>query len=158
MMATMYTASRLPARRNPETLKIYSETIPLFTPVVASKSQCRRARVPRFHERGLHARLLSSNLGEQIRDENKSPTYNRALHKRGDLPDLSWYNTYHAYADHLQYWDDLAAAFPSNSKSLIWVPPMKAVGSMLSISGATTARRQQTYYLVALYRPCPRVD
>jgi hypothetical protein len=69
-----------------------------------------------FNEMGLDARLLSDDLGAQIRQEDKPPVYKRELHKRGELPDLSWYETYHAYEDHLQYWDDLVAAFPHNSK------------------------------------------
>ncbi|KAL6834328.1 hypothetical protein J3E69DRAFT_377118 [Trichoderma sp. SZMC 28015] len=69
-----------------------------------------------FNELGLNARLLSDDLGELIRRENKAPVYKRWLHKAGHLPDLSWYQTYHPYEDHLQYWDDLAAAFPKNSK------------------------------------------
>lgn len=69
-----------------------------------------------FNELGLNARLLSDDLGELIRRENKAPVYKRWLHKAGHLPDLSWYETYHPYEDHLQYWDDLAAAFPKNSK------------------------------------------
>lgn len=69
-----------------------------------------------FNEMGLSARLLSDDIGSQIRDESKTPTYKRELHRIGELPDLSWYDSYHAYEDHLQYWDDLVAAFPKNSK------------------------------------------
>lgn len=69
-----------------------------------------------FSDLGLDARLLSDDLGAQIRQEDKPPVYKRELHARGELPDLSWYDTYHAYEDHLQYWDDLVAAFPHNSK------------------------------------------
>ncbi|UKZ88823.1 uncharacterized protein TrAFT101_004557 [Trichoderma asperellum] len=72
--------------------------------------------VRNFNELGLNARLLSDDIGSQIRDESKTPTYKRELHKIGELPDLSWYDSFHAYEDHLQYWDDLVAAFPNNSK------------------------------------------
>jgi hypothetical protein len=66
---------------------------------------------------GLKARLLNEDLGRYIRTiDGKASTYNRALHKRGDLPDLSWFDTYHDYDDHLTYWDDLVQAFPKNSK------------------------------------------
>ncbi|KAL9083117.1 MAG: hypothetical protein Q9165_008647 [Trypethelium subeluteriae] len=72
-----------------------------------------------FNALGLKAQLLSIDLGQQIREENKSPTYKRTLHRRsGQLPDLSWFDTYHNYTDHLQYWDDLADAFPANSEKL----------------------------------------
>ncbi|KAL6709267.1 hypothetical protein ACN47E_001674 [Coniothyrium glycines] len=69
-----------------------------------------------FNALGLKARLINADLGRYIRSANKEATYNRNLHKRGELPDLSWFDTYHAYADHLQYWDDLVQAFPDNSK------------------------------------------
>jgi hypothetical protein len=73
--------------------------------------------VDSFKSPGLEARLLNSDLGSFIRStEAKAPTYNNALHKRGELPDLSWYDSYHDYADHLTYWDDLVGAFPDNSE------------------------------------------
>lgn len=69
-----------------------------------------------FNALELKARLLNSNLGEYIRATDKEPIYKRDLHEAGKLPDLSWFDTYHAYDDHLQYWDDLVAAFPENSE------------------------------------------
>lgn len=73
--------------------------------------------VESFTSLGLEARLLNSDLGAFIRStEGKTSTYNNALHKRGELPDLSWFDSYHDYADHLEYWDDLVAAFPDNSE------------------------------------------
>lgn len=70
-----------------------------------------------FESLGLDTRLVNPDLGAHIRSIDSEPTlYNRALHKRGELPDLSWYDTYHPYADHLDYWDDLVHAFPKNSK------------------------------------------
>ena len=75
-----------------------------------------------FNAIGLNARLLSTDLGKQIRDEAKPSVYDRALHKRGELPNLNWYDTYHDYTDHLQYWDDLASAFPNNSEKFVLGP------------------------------------
>lgn len=71
--------------------------------------------VTSFQSLGLKARLINEDLGAYIRATDKEATYNR-LHKRGDLPDLSWFDTYHEYADHLTYWDDLTQAFPDNSE------------------------------------------
>jgi hypothetical protein len=71
-----------------------------------------------FEELGLDARLMSRDLGKQIRDAQKPSVYSRALQKRGELPDLSWFDTYHDYDDHLQYWDDLVAAFPGHSNKI----------------------------------------
>ncbi|KAH6875649.1 carboxypeptidase-like protein A4 precursor [Alternaria rosae] len=71
--------------------------------------------VDAFNALGLKARLVNSDLGHYIRATDKEAVYKRGLHKRGELPDLSWFDTYHPYADHLQYWDDLVKAFPKNS-------------------------------------------
>jgi hypothetical protein len=66
---------------------------------------------------GLKARLVNGDLGAYIRSIDAKPsTYQRGLHKRGALPDLSWFDTYHNYTDHLTYWDDLVHAFKKNAK------------------------------------------
>jgi hypothetical protein len=72
--------------------------------------------VESFEALGFKARLVNANLGSYIRSTDKDAVYKRGLHKPGKLPDLSWFDTYHLYADHLQYWDDLVKAFPKNSK------------------------------------------
>lgn len=73
-----------------------------------------------FQEMRYDATLISKDLGNQIRKAEKAPTYTRALHKRdGELPGLSWFDTYHDYADHLQYWDDLVEAFPNKSQKVL---------------------------------------
>ncbi|KAF1957225.1 hypothetical protein CC80DRAFT_535135 [Byssothecium circinans] len=75
-----------------------------------------RDEVDSFLDLGLNARLVNEDLGKAIRDADKPSLYKRELREPGALPDLSWFDTYHAYADHLQYWDDLVAAFPENSE------------------------------------------
>jgi len=72
--------------------------------------------IDEFHTLGLDARLVNSDLGGYIRSTEKQPVYKRSVSQSGELPDLSWFDTYHAYADHLQYWDDLVTAFPNNTE------------------------------------------
>jgi hypothetical protein len=72
--------------------------------------------VESFKSLGLNARLVNRDLGKYISSASKPVSYNRALHKRGELPDLSWFDTYHEYADHMEYWDNLVTAFPHNSE------------------------------------------
>lgn len=73
--------------------------------------------VAAFNALALDARLVNKDLGSYIRSIDAKPSsYKRGVHRRGELPDLSWFDTYHAYADHLKYWDDLVHAFPKNSK------------------------------------------
>ncbi|KAL8339030.1 hypothetical protein RB598_007377 [Gaeumannomyces tritici] len=75
--------------------------------------------------RGLDAQLLHADLGALIRRESRPGPYVRdggsSLHRRrgevgAALPDMSWFDSYHPYDDHLQYWRDLQAAFPNNSR------------------------------------------
>lgn len=63
------------------------------------------------------AQLLDDDLGRAIRAESEAEK-KPGLTKRGELPDLSWFDSYHAYDDHVQYWRDLHAAFPDNSEWL----------------------------------------
>jgi hypothetical protein len=72
--------------------------------------------VESFEALGLKARLVNADLGSYIRSTDRDAVYERGLHRPGKLPDLSWFNTYHPYADHLQYWDDLIKAFSKNSR------------------------------------------
>ncbi|KAK1574380.1 zinc carboxypeptidase [Colletotrichum navitas] len=60
---------------------------------------------------GLDFRVLRKDLGESISAESQSSsTYKR------DVSDLSWYDSYHPYEDHVRYFADLHDAFPNNSK------------------------------------------
>ncbi|KAF4838814.1 Metallocarboxypeptidase A-like protein [Colletotrichum tropicale] len=70
-----------------------------------------------FEALGLDAQLLSNDLGNQIREESRVIN-STPLTKRGGLPSLSWFDSYHSYDDHVQYWKDLHAAFPNNSEWL----------------------------------------
>lgn len=70
--------------------------------------------VASFQALGLKARLVNNDLGEYIRSVEEPAR--SSLHKRGELPDLSWFDTYHDYNDHLTFWDDLVSAFPKNSE------------------------------------------
>ncbi|KAF3800281.1 putative metallocarboxypeptidase A [Colletotrichum gloeosporioides] len=70
-----------------------------------------------FEALRLDAQLLSNDLGNQIREESRVIS-STPLTKRGGLPSLSWFDSYHSYDDHVQYWKDLHAAFPNNSQWL----------------------------------------
>ncbi|OLN86546.1 Metallocarboxypeptidase A-like protein-like protein 2 [Colletotrichum chlorophyti] len=60
---------------------------------------------------GLDYRILHKDLGQSIAAESVSKTN----YKR-DVDDLSWYDSYHPYADHVQYLTDLQKSFPNNSE------------------------------------------
>lgn len=71
-------------------------------------------------ELGRDATLLSVDLGAQIRAESSPEhnTYRRRKRGSGTLPDLTWFDSYHPYDDHLGWWDDVQAAFPDNSEKI----------------------------------------
>jgi hypothetical protein len=60
---------------------------------------------------GLKYRTLHKDLGKSIEIEKTTKAY-----RKRDINDLSWYDSYHPYADHVQYFADLHAAFPKNSE------------------------------------------
>ncbi|KAI1828242.1 hypothetical protein F4861DRAFT_173421 [Xylaria intraflava] len=67
-----------------------------------------------FEAAGLSATILSHDLGADLNAEGAgASTYKRTA---GSLPSLDWFDSYHAYDDHVQYWADLQAAFPNNSE------------------------------------------
>lgn len=73
--------------------------------------------VQSFEALGLETQLVSSDLGKEISAEALAEKA-APLAKRGELPALSWYDSYHSYDDHVKYWKDLHAAFPNNSEWL----------------------------------------
>lgn len=78
--------------------------------------------VEEFEALHLNARLVNSDLGAYIRsiDAKTSPSdvTGSVLEKRGpgELPDLSWFDGYHAYEEHLKFWDGLVEAFEGNAE------------------------------------------
>ncbi|KAK1580533.1 zinc carboxypeptidase [Colletotrichum navitas] len=70
-----------------------------------------------FKSLDLEKQLLNEDLGKLIRAES-SAQKPASLTKRGELPPLSWFDSYHPYDDHVQYWKNLQTAFPNNSEWL----------------------------------------
>lgn len=60
---------------------------------------------------GLNNRTLHQDLGESIDAEKATKAY-----RKRDIDDLSWYDSYQSYEDHVQYFAGLHAAFPDNSR------------------------------------------
>ncbi|KAI1810184.1 hypothetical protein GGS20DRAFT_219614 [Poronia punctata] len=60
--------------------------------------------------------ILSEDLGVDIDLESTTHITKYVKEEEGELPSLSWFNTYHDYADHVEYWKDLQLAFPNNSE------------------------------------------
>jgi hypothetical protein len=61
---------------------------------------------------GSDVQVMHENLGDSIVAESAAtPTV-----WQRDANDSSWYDTYHNYEDHIQYFNDLHDAFPQNSE------------------------------------------
>lgn len=77
----------------------------------------------KFQTLGLTSSIMHEDLGADIAAEttDSSEYQATALERRqnGALPALSWFNSYHSYSEHVQYWNDLRAAFPSNSERFV---------------------------------------
>ncbi|KAK4443783.1 Metallocarboxypeptidase A [Podospora aff. communis PSN243] len=61
--------------------------------------------------RGMTYITMHEDLGKSIEDEAPISAY-----QAGRAPDISWFNSYHSYAEHLQWLNDLQAAYPTRSQ------------------------------------------
>lgn len=68
-------------------------------------------KLAEFETLKLRSTVLHADLGESIAAESAS----QSTWKR-QVDDLSWYDTYHPYEEHIQYFEDLQASFPNNSE------------------------------------------
>ncbi|KAK3370680.1 zinc carboxypeptidase [Podospora didyma] len=71
------------------------------------------SEVAKFKALGLDATVLHEDLGADIAKEAAFGTYDLTAQA---VPSLTWFNTYHAYADHVTFFSDLRAAYPNNSE------------------------------------------
>jgi zinc carboxypeptidase len=71
-------------------------------------------QVPGFLSLGLEATVMHEDLGQSIAEEGRSrgPAWNL----RRQVDDLSWYQSYHAYDEHREYFEQLHAAYPNNTE------------------------------------------
>lgn len=63
---------------------------------------------------GLDVTVINEDIGKDIKLEMDMAAYGGA--SANAVPDLSWFNSYHPYADHVQFFRDLQAALPTNSE------------------------------------------
>ncbi|KAF2176588.1 zinc carboxypeptidase [Zopfia rhizophila CBS 207.26] len=70
-------------------------------------------QLAKFEALGLDAHCMHEDLGASIAAESRRTS----VWKR-QVNDSSWYNTYHPYEDHKQYFNDLQASFPDNSETI----------------------------------------
>ncbi|OTB09358.1 hypothetical protein M426DRAFT_50647 [Hypoxylon sp. CI-4A] len=69
------------------------------------------SQVAAFEALGLDYRVMHEDLGDSIAAESAS----RSVWSR-QTEDPSWFDSYHDYEDHIQYFNDLQASFPNNSE------------------------------------------
>lgn len=61
--------------------------------------------------KGFATKTMHENLGATITEQETFSVY-----AAGAAPDITWFNSYHSLADHYQWINDLAAAYPSNAE------------------------------------------
>ncbi|KAK3352411.1 zinc carboxypeptidase [Lasiosphaeria hispida] len=70
--------------------------------------------VAAFEALDLKAEVMHEDLGADIAKEETFSAYEGVSAQA--IPSLTWFNSYHAYADHVQFFNDLQGAFPQNSE------------------------------------------
>lgn len=68
-------------------------------------------KLTEFESLQLRSTVLHADLGKSILAESAP----QSTWKR-QADDLAWFDTYHAYEEHIQYFEDLQALFPDNSE------------------------------------------
>lgn len=66
-----------------------------------------------FESLGLDYHCMHENLGASISTESK-----QSQQWKRQVEDLSWFDSYHSYDDHIQYFEDLHESFPDNSEMI----------------------------------------
>ncbi|KAK7751331.1 hypothetical protein SLS62_006737 [Diatrype stigma] len=75
-----------------------------------------------FKALNVAAEVVTEDLGAQIATEGELVSYSSPVQELADgaaaaaVPDPSWFEAYHSYADHLTFLSDLQASFPDNSE------------------------------------------
>ncbi|CAP65163.1 uncharacterized protein PODANS_5_7330 [Podospora anserina S mat+] len=70
--------------------------------------------VAAFEALGLETQLMHEDLGADIAEEGTFAPYTSVGAQA--VPSLTWFNSYHAYADHITFFNDLQASFPNASE------------------------------------------
>ncbi|KAK4164634.1 hypothetical protein QBC43DRAFT_236553 [Cladorrhinum sp. PSN259] len=71
--------------------------------------------VAAFEALGFDTKILNEDLGADIAKEGKFAPYETTVGTLA-LPSLTWFNSYHSYADHITFFNDLQASFPTQSE------------------------------------------
>lgn len=63
--------------------------------------------------------VMHQDLGADIVAESAGTSTKYVRQHNGALPSDSWFDSYHPYSDHIQFWKDLNAAFLNNSEYFV---------------------------------------
>ncbi|KAK3897671.1 putative carboxypeptidase precursor [Staphylotrichum tortipilum] len=75
------------------------------------------SEIAAFEALGFEAEVLHEDLGADIREEANSFAPYQEISAQA-IPSDTWFDAYHAYADHITFFNDLQAAFPTYSEIL----------------------------------------
>ncbi|KAI5363900.1 Putative peptidase M14, carboxypeptidase A, metallocarboxypeptidase-like, propeptide [Septoria linicola] len=72
--------------------------------------------IEQFEALGLNYKTMHADLGADIAKEAAGLTTVSRRQAGAQGPESTWFNAYHSYAEHVQYWRDMVAGFPRNSQ------------------------------------------
>ncbi|ROT40794.1 carboxypeptidase A4 [Sodiomyces alkalinus F11] len=75
-----------------------------------------------FEALGLDASVVAQDVGVELAREGALKPYTATVKAAGEvpgLPEMSWFESYHEFEDHLQFLEDVHAAFPNNSETFV---------------------------------------
>lgn len=71
-----------------------------------------------FEALHLHYRVLHDDLGAAVAAESDPASAAAWSAGKRQVDDLAWYDSFHPYEEHVQYFKDLQARFPNNSETV----------------------------------------
>ncbi|KAL2754205.1 hypothetical protein ACRALDRAFT_1081335 [Sodiomyces alcalophilus JCM 7366] len=75
-----------------------------------------------FEALGLDASVIALDVGAELAREGSLEPYTATGKTEGEvpeLPDMSWFKEYHGFEQHLEFLEDVQAAFPNNSEVFV---------------------------------------
>jgi hypothetical protein len=72
--------------------------------------------ISKFESLDLKSKVIHEDLGSSITTESSNPVPASKWKRQDGGDNDAWFDSYHNYEDHVQFWEDLQAAFPNNSE------------------------------------------
>ncbi|CAK1362352.1 Metallocarboxypeptidase A-like protein [Cercospora beticola] len=101
------------------------------------------AEIAKFKKLGLKYSSKMKDIAGAIRKEQEVAGWSGRMQANG-LPDSTWFNSYHSYAEHVQFWKDLQASIPQHSQMVSSGTSLEGrdiFGLKLGVANATRTKK-----------------